>query len=418
MDTAFHQRAFSDIRRDRFRGGDPFEIELCSYLELLAGQTATDIDSWTLTPFSDCEKPLGGIDRRIVNRVFFEQKEARLNGVEALAVAVSETHLNASIEIAEFTRQKIATFTGQYLEKMKAVERYNAYLEVVLKDAWLNKKEIYALEGRPATSILDAVNKLISEKFWVFESYKDGALSLVTAQDVVMSEINPSAGINRTVNLGKYLMRYDVKTASLKVLRHSQNILRDGTFYHPYIYKDGTICWGNAANTAYKLLAEGALYEVGGLLSALLVTYAPDATPYVHLYDFAKQSKRYDASHVAPTVCETCEESTEHCECCGICYQTESDCECCSHCETTRDACHCCPICNGDRNDCDCCQNCEQSEDRCDRCRVCDTHSSACGCCMDCNSTRGEINRNGHAANCPNSEAIAVENTPTEKTPF
>lgn len=404
---------FGALRRNRFQDCDPNSQRVCQYLEQLSAQTNTVIDDWSMLAFFDIDPT----DKRAINRVFFAQKDETTKNLEGVSIACEEAIAEVTLQTNIARDARIAALITHRKHDSNEAKNYQTALQNCITAAWNSQKEIYALQERSATYIANDLRKLVLEGFWEFDSYEKGALYLHTKHAVIMSESNPAAGIDKRVNLGRYKARLHIATMALSLERYLQNALHE-SYFHPYCSESGTICWGNAGNTAAQLLIEGKLYEVCNLLASLLCTYVPSSTPYVRLLEFSKKSMRFDAGENPPS--ENNNSST-----CEYCEEDSDNCDCCQECECIRDNCHCCSICEGDANNCSCCSTCESTDDNCDRCRNCDQHGS-CNCCGECNRTESRIAARGHSDECslyvsPSNleETTSEPNISTsEETPF
>lgn len=399
-----------DMRNSLMLSGS--ERTTLNYIEQLASQTSTDISEWDFTPFAACPPD----DRRAINKVFFHLKDERAQGLPAITITIQEVLADVAAETKKTTDARIKKLQGDHKAYLdESLVRY-ASAQNFLTHAWNFKKEEYALTARGSDYILTDINRVIAQGFWEYHDYANGVLRLATKVECIMSETNKAAGIDRRVNMGKYLARLNVKTMSLELHRYLQNPLAPkGPYHHPYVGTDGQICWGNAASTAARHLASGQVFEVLNLLISLLVTYTPEATPYARLHEFDRCLRRYNASDSLSHMenCKRCEESQDDCNCCSHCEQTESDCDCCSECNSRRDDCECCSICNGNRNDCECCSECEKTADDCTCCGTCGSDCDSCRCCQDCGRRFPRIEVDGHSTNCEFYLA-PIEASPTE----
>lgn len=358
---------FSELRRYRFEHPSVTANAkaMLEYIEQLAIQTSTNIDSWALEPFVNV--PLNPLNKREVNRIFFAKKEEHVQGLHKIDVQAEEQMTEMSTRLQEYRSARLAEL--EYNRKLNVTDALGKYSEFTLRlsRAWGAQKEIYALQEKPANYIREEVTKLLKDGFWEFDKYANGILTLLTANDVVMSEVNKTAGINRRINLGRFQLQVVVPTMDLKVLRHKRNIHTSG-HWHPYIGDTGDICWGNAGNTAANLLAQGKLYGALTLLASLLITYSPDSHPWARLSAF-EQTRRYDADEPVcdeEDLCEHCEEHRDDCECYG--------CDFCDHRGTDSCETHHCGICDGNAEECGCCPDCSRVSEDCTRCRECDEH--------------------------------------------
>lgn len=326
-------RPFKDLRLTRFADVAADMARDLDYVEQLAMQTSTRIDEW---PILEILKDAPRGDRRAINKAFFgytppvkaeTPKVVIPKDAEKVFEDVSKTHdLAKTNRIRELNTQAERDL-NQSIEHTKRAETSR-------KQAWDKWKEVAALEDRPANYIANEVRRLLTEGFWKFESYTDGWLKLSTINDIVMSEINPSAGINRRVNMGKFIGALRVKDAAMRVWKFRNNVLtKGGSNYHPYVNYEGFICWGNAEATASRLLATGQVYEAYMLLGSLLGTYSPDSTPYARLMTFEGGKivpKTSRPPSGASSWCDEHDEERESCGCdwCEECANHVDDCEC------------------------------------------------------------------------------------------
>lgn len=395
MDTEVQRRSFAELRRTRF--ANMARARDYEYIEQLANQTSTNIDTW------DVEGLLEGVpeaDRRAINKAFFAKMDTMAKAAVSIPDDVVEKLAQTNHIIEDAKKRRLDELQSNYGHYAQQAKNQYEQFERTIKAAWDCSKERMALEERPPNYIADELKELLTQGFWGFNQYNPaGIVRLETKNDIVMTEVNEKAGINRRINLGKFLGELDVKRMKLRLLPYKDNIVLNSRRYHPYVDRDGEICWGNAATTASKMLTNGKVHSIYNLLSALLVTYDPTSTPWEHLAAFDRPINRKDIA----TPGETHEESGgEECEICG--YIRGEDCECheceicglideercsehycydceiysrrhCHECHNSEDSCTCCSICNStDRDNCNCCFECEKTEDNCTRCLECDTH--------------------------------------------
>lgn len=365
---------FAELRKTRFQTLSATSRGVCEYLEQLSQQTGTVIDGWTLDAFEGIDPS----DRRAINRVFFARKDATPTldprDEERLAVAgealeeVRVTRLNELRENKETYMRNARTSIASHKSHVSR--------------AWNVQKEIFALEGRPASYVIDEVKKVIASGFWKFHGYEDNCLQLETAVEPVMTDINPAVNRNVRLNMGTYLGVLNVRQMSMHVERFKQNPVTDGGYFHPYVDSEGDICWGDSGGPASNLLAEGNISGIYELLANLLTTYGT-GTPYVRLDDLAR-SRRLDADDEVEDedTCDDCGNHEDECECyyCDVCERRTGTTRCRDHwCRICRDYQSddehgCCTTCNNTRHDCTCCRECGESDGNCDRCRECDRH--------------------------------------------
>lgn len=404
---------FGDIRRNRFRDYVPLEREVFEYMDQLAGQTSTRIDQWEIEPFRKLART--PLDRRLINKAFFARAEAGNAYKEILDPLQEKLLESASKEMESAKVARLKTLRSEWEHTRERASTRLADGANYIGDAWRMRQEMMALEGRPANFIVDEIRKLLAGGFWDYNKYDAGMLHMTTRSHVVMTEVNKAAGINRRVDLGLYFGILNVRSMRLTVRPHKQNVLVRG-HCHPYIGSDAEICWGNAANTAASLLANGQVFEAYNLLASLLTTYS-DGTPWESLAGFDRKQTRIDDA-VLGEHCSNCDEPEADCECerCDSCEAMIDECSCyhCEECgETFQSRCedHWCETCETyDRQTCDCCRRCDRTDDRCTCCHECNRTNETCSRCRECDQHHGE-----HSNTCIRHPD---NNDPDEETPF
>ncbi len=406
---AMTSTTFSEARQNRFRDFQTDHRESLGYVETLALQTNTRIDNWTTNTFINHTD--GALSRREINKIFFILAEQQTKSVSELSTSTTqgiEQAFATNFEQSKVHRIRLLrdSHNGHIRDAKIAAQRHEHYVKM----AWEKQEEILGIDKQETGYASKQVKQLLDEGFWDFLSFEDNILKLATKNDVIMTEINPAAGLNRRVDLGQFIGALNIETMSMRLLRYKRNLRAVNSlgYWHPYVSDRGEICWGNSSGSASTLLAKGEIYKIFGLLANLLVTYSQTSTPYTQLSTFeprndaAGELPRTDAGpsgahRPAEDNCEHCGLSQDGCDCsyCDTCETLSDDCECyhcdvcgenyrdpcedhyCSICQTyNNDTCGCCEACENSEGNCECCGDCGAVRDDCTRCRECDRHDS------------------------------------------
>lgn len=398
---AAHDRTFAVIKASRFQGvSAEFKKDLL-YLEQLASATNVNIDGWD----TDLLGVVPRGDKRAINKLFFDRVNS--NDDTKKALEAFEPVLKEVEAVLKNRYNRVVRTIDQEIQY--CLDQSNAYLrEYNGTMTRLHQQRIQkdAISQRGVESMRDEMLKVIKNRFWTYNSRAGNVLYFHTTNDVILSEVNAAAGVNRRINFGRYKVSLNLETCMAKVLRHERNITTT-SYYHPYVSSSGEICWGNAGQTATNLSKECKYGDYMDLLAGLLSNYAPDTTPYYRLSDFATHvgNDGTQAPQEHGSMCEHCDQPEDDCECerCDTCSQVEDDCDChyCEACDVRYadgDSCegHFCERCGEcagsdpcERHYCEtcesytlrdgvcddgCCRECEETNDNCDRCRECDQH--------------------------------------------
>lgn len=290
-----HQEGLSDEDKDSI-------IETLNYVEKIALEAGISIyrwNPWQVWGLEDGSKKLvthtGEINRRLfghyrANRPAIPESRAtmlkwreQINAGYSLVVRRKLESLKASRRRA---RQDAMRYYNQHVEKLKSVHEYAIQIEQ-FKGSDNGKIDLFPK--------IEA----ICSSFWQFFQVADNDIDFITSQDVVIKEINPRAGINCVVNLGRLRARLDPVAGTLMVLRFKNNLNAYDDenecsmgYYHPHISEGGRICWGNVSDQAMRLLSDLKYAEVFQLLASLLMNYNTD-NPYCIIQAF-ENAEDYD----------------------------------------------------------------------------------------------------------------------------
>lgn len=273
-------------------------LAMIGYIEHLAQTSSTNIQNWDIEElFADQTNKKLSLEilknKSMINKVFFERKllvesdsaeeiKQVLKSIDSSVEKVFSARKKERIENLQNTiiseRESIETVTNQMLEKISKIVRSRSELDMLENISTKDK-------------FVSDIEEVLKGNFYKFESFQDNILTLSTKQNVISSLINPKAGLNLSVDLGKFKAVLNLLDFNLKILPHENNIKLGGC-YHPYVGTSGAICFGNAAARANELLAEMNVKGVLELLAALLTNFSDETAPHVSLSSFAEEVKR------------------------------------------------------------------------------------------------------------------------------
>lgn len=268
------------------------------YIEGLAARTGVDISAWDLLEI------FGGEGRReydllkdknAINKIFFEREaQFRESGDANIQHIKSMVGVRAR-EISQALRARRATqLERDYAGQMQQVMGYAANMEDYLRRANVTWKQIQDVKGQ-TSNLEDEVVAVLRENFWKYRDFNGANILYETASDIILTEVNPSAGLDIRVNLGKFVAEITLENCNLRmypmctIVRGSPNVDVDG-FFHPHISGDGTVCWGDVKTKALGFQSRGELAKLMSTLGALLSSFSPTA-PYRALASFARKQK-------------------------------------------------------------------------------------------------------------------------------
>ena len=330
METPHNTQPETPVVQLRTPLDDNATREAIAYIKKIAALGAYNIEGWDLLSVFASHNDASRImtDKRAINKrlhehsVFTEAQSRDLSAIEKELLTSFEDTLAARHreEAARLRR----TRDSQAQRATEALRTADSYLHAARK----SDEEANILLNRPPT-LTKEIEKIVAGGFFSFEGTANGNISpqqlkFQTRIPIRMTEVNLSAGINHNVLMGPYKVVFYPIDGRLRVFPVDlASCCMVDYYFHPYINREGAICWGDATDTVTKSLARGKFAETFELLQALLTTYTPSATPYMALHRFAKVQERpkVEPTPIPIVVCRICERDTSNCTCqeCGAC---------------------------------------------------------------------------------------------------
>jgi hypothetical protein len=310
--------------------------EAIYYFELLAQQSATDINSWPIAMLDGVS-----LEKKSLNQVFFKQPA---QPASVKPVAIDPKSVDA---MAEKFRKRLET------NRKNEIKNIQYYIDDHLRNAESHSRNLNACLTSAAnqrakldlyTNLDGAVEKIkaelvaiVNDPFWEYLPAEprmfgspDDELVFANRQDIILLEQDPDNKIDRRLNVGRFKVYYSVTSRFIRVMPFERNVKNkgNGNYYHPYVSSGGEPCWGTASGTAGELMLSMQLGKVMQLLATLLSTYSTSSNPYVRLVDFPICAKPGEAPL---ELCERCQYEPERCECrecaaCGVEYHPDTGC--------------------------------------------------------------------------------------------
>lgn len=382
-------QTIQDWREGRFTCPDDAVKNSLNYLDRTAGEFQVDISGVTVEDF--LKNTVLGEERSINGFLikFIQSKElpqipegtltklnSALKGTEIMYVENKLYALKLKVDTAT-TRAK--GFYKEFENELKSLDDAKKALDG-FKSGW---------------TYFEQIQRIHAAGFWKFHDFVYGTAYFDTVNPIRLRE----EALKIDINMGFYTVTFQPESKKFRVSCKSGNAKTSDGFFHPYISRDGEVCWGNAAERAQKLFTENNLEEIMKLLANIMSFYHTDSTPWRRLKEFVPA--KIGTTQDVPTA-ET-EEEFEQEPVCETCENVESECEC-SYCETCDVRYH--PDNGHDGNYCPECDTCTGSEP-CEThyCSICEEYSLRDGvcrdhCCTGCERTERDINNRGHASNC------------------
>lgn len=252
--------------------------------------------SYLETFCSDNSTKLPTIDRKEINRAVFQlveraqacQAVSAQTQVQAWQEAVSE-HGDMSDKL---TNGLVQTLERRLADSVHAIDRAYRDAEIHqegLQEAYQRLRD-YNLEHDALTERLEQaqanagtqgivereIEKVLATGDWKFWKTAENKVYIYQAQDTIVRHYNAAAGVDQTVNFGRFALCW--RLAEGRVSSHSffRNVQYQG-YIHPHV--GSGICWGNKSAYVAEALSENRFADVARTFAELVHTYCPD-NPY------------------------------------------------------------------------------------------------------------------------------------------
>lgn len=282
---------FKDIIAGRYRVFSRMKDEekarnigVVKYIENLASMAGVNISEWDcmeLFRTGDTGNKLID-DKNEINRLFFAKvEELAVNSPAPTAGQILTDEMKQAIRAAEARHVTTLLANEQRNADQQlryAMDKYREH-ENFLKKAGEHFAAMHRLSSQ-SSNLEGQISQVLESPFWQFIGVVGGnKITFVTRSDIIIRYTNAAAGIDISLNFGRYKVEFNVADFSLKVFGYERNINSAG-YIHPHISgSSGGICWGTAANTATRLLASCQFAEPMTLLATILSNYNA-ASPY------------------------------------------------------------------------------------------------------------------------------------------
>jgi len=266
-------------------------IATIKYIENLAGIAGVNIGDWNAKELFGTGTGHKFIDdKNEINRIFFCEMDRR-------AAETPTAPENADNLIDDANLAMIKAAEARYVSRLVAEEYKKAEEHIKQAMGYYKEHENYVrrageyysqarrLQGNGENSLERQVREIASNSFYRYLGMVDGRkIRFATRGDIQLSHRNPAAGIDITINFGKFMVVCDIENFRITVHPFENNHNVSG-HPHPHVQGGGGVCWGTAANSVSAALAKCNFVEPMVLLSALLINYNP-GSPYVSMERF------------------------------------------------------------------------------------------------------------------------------------
>lgn len=270
-------------------------LELLNYLDFLAMNNAFPADGLAV-PLN-----LGSLERGDLNTLYFAFMEQEKNKDKANIVLPSDSMKKSILASIDRRRETSVARLRSSVERYKSEAiNYMSAGDMKLRDARKFQMDIEFMLKEDQTSFMDGMIESISSTNFNIHHFheRDQIISFVNRSDVILNYKEPKAGIDYSINCGKYMVQIYLVDMGIIFKRFQGNVLESnsGRYIHPHARDNDAPCWGNAADTVANARVKGDIGTIIKVIDSILQNYNPDS-PYVSIEEFKEYTKYRDAEN-------------------------------------------------------------------------------------------------------------------------
>lgn len=265
-------------------------VNAVKYIKKLAALTNTDISNWDIVALFKHPEKDGFLvtDKTAINQIFFKFREV----APTVQTTLSD---DMTARLIQLQKKRRATSANHIRDRALSKERdaksyYNTFLNLLGEAATLRKQ--YEIMIGHESSYPHELAKILAEGFWELDTVTDDLICVRTKHDIHLNFVNKKHGAYMNVNLGRFLIKYNVGRASVKCVKYDNNLTHNG-YYHPHVSSDGDICFGEISNEVTEYLSSGVLTKVLELIQKALTAYN-DNSAYANIHKFYLERIAYE----------------------------------------------------------------------------------------------------------------------------
>lgn len=291
------------------------QVDAVKYIQMIAATSGIDISRWDCQDVFGDGKGVSSIitDKKQINKKFFERCDElrRESPVQEVYESVDELSKRNIDEISKrYMLDVAARVENDITAMLRRAKEYYDSAESVLREAAQRRASISSCPAQRPPSLGTQIQEVSNSSQWVYIGLRGDSVVFRTRNDVILKHKNQAAGIDVTVNFGKFDVLYSLETFLVKVKPVENNIFVHD-YYHPHVNYAGAVCWGSASDTVSKALSNLNFTQVMTILASVLNSYNAD-NPYKPIEVFDKEFKRleFEAAQDALAAVQQIQESS------------------------------------------------------------------------------------------------------------
>lgn len=228
--------------------------------------------------------------KQVVNKLFFDWFNSR--PIKTTTFTDDDLNLFKKALSVEHTEAYQNLISSRMSQQREVTRLSNLVHQCARQIASYNEK-LRSLTNQNGIDLTPEIAAIVKDGWYRYESEFTKAMNsgseepclYFTTPRVNMSFYNKAVGAEMNVDMGRYLIKYRVRTGVIEVKTHEDNLIVEG-YIHPHVSSDNTLCWGNASTHYSKSMVEHTPSLAFKSMRVILQTYN-DESPYRSISEFA-----------------------------------------------------------------------------------------------------------------------------------
>lgn len=240
-----------------------------------------------------------------INKALFDL----IQSSKEIKAAIPESLTEKKVKVSKVVSAKLISAIDLKIDRREAkIRKLVINISKLQSEIVAFQKEKDQALGLEEVDISRHFTNITKAGFFSIADHSGDIVLLDTVNDIICTDIDNK---ELQINLGKFVVRLDIKTMELLVYSANskyitkkdlidKNFLKSRKYLryyddgreessHPYIASDGWICWGNAEGVIGKLKKSYDLEKLFQLLASLLITHSGGG--FRHLSHWASKKK-------------------------------------------------------------------------------------------------------------------------------
>lgn len=261
-------------------------ISAAKYIRNLSSASGIDISHWNILELFKLGDAIE-TDKIKINKIFFLSKDHKPK-YEGLTIAQVRALDNFYVRGRDEASNHALKRHQNFVIQSTAHSEQALNMLKLARSEWLKYESSLGQKRNFSAEVED----IIKGGFYKLRSVANGMLEFATPE-ITLSYINIQHKAKYSVNLGSFLVRVDLASSLVRVLKRENNTLisnysSGSLYYHPHVAHDGVVCFGEEREIYNELICTGRVHPALEILQSVLCTFE-ESNPYCQLSKFKEE---------------------------------------------------------------------------------------------------------------------------------